>query len=102
MIADGSIVAAGAPDEVPSVENLRRHFNINVRITPDGEIGGPKHRFLLPASALTGATFLILTDILARMLQRPEEIRLGIITAVFGAPFFLYLLLRRQRSVGIG
>jgi iron complex transport system permease protein len=63
---------------------------------------GPKHRYLLPASALTGAAFLILADILARMLHRPEEIRLGIITAVFGAPFFLYLLLRQQQKVGIG
>jgi iron complex transport system permease protein len=63
---------------------------------------GPRHRNLLPASALTGAAFLILTDIIARTIQRPEEIRLGIITAVFGAPFFLYLLLRHHRSVGIG
>ncbi len=63
---------------------------------------GPKHRHLLPASALTGATFLILTDILARTLRRPEEISLGIITACFGAPFFLYLLLRHQRAVGLG
>lgn len=63
---------------------------------------GPKHRILLPAAALTGALFLILTDIIARTLLRPEEIRLGIITAVFGAPFFLYLLLRQQKSVGIG
>ncbi len=63
---------------------------------------GPKHRFLLPASALTGATFLILADIIARTIQRPEEIRLGIITAIFGAPFFLYLLLKQQKTVGIG
>lgn len=63
---------------------------------------GPKHRYLLPASALTGAVFVILTDILARTLMRPEEIRLGIITAVFGAPFFLYLLLRHHRSIGLG
>jgi iron complex transport system permease protein len=59
---------------------------------------GPSHRYLLPASALTGAAFLILADLLARTLLRPEEIRLGIITAVFGAPFFLYLLIRRQRA----
>jgi iron complex transport system permease protein len=63
---------------------------------------GPQHRRLLPASALVGGTFLVLTDILARTLQRPEEIRLGILTAVLGAPFFLYLLLRHQRTVGIG
>jgi iron complex transport system permease protein len=59
---------------------------------------GPAHRVLLPASALTGAAFLILADVLARTLNRPEEIRLGIITAVCGAPFFLYLLLRHQRG----
>jgi iron complex transport system permease protein len=63
---------------------------------------GPKHRYLLPASALTGAAFLILTDILARTVNRPEEIRLGIVTAMIGAPFFLYLLLRHYRAVGIG
>jgi len=63
---------------------------------------GPKHRYLLPASALTGAAFLILTDILARTARRPEEIRLGILTAALGAPFFLYLLLRHYRTVGIG
>jgi len=60
---------------------------------------GPKHRYLVPMSAFTGATFLILADLLARTLQRPQEIRLGILTAAFGAPFFLYLLLRyRQES----
>jgi iron complex transport system permease protein len=63
---------------------------------------GPKHRHLLPASAVTGAAFLIVADILARTLDRPQEIRLGIITAVFGAPFFLYLLIRNQRSIGVG
>ncbi len=61
---------------------------------------GPGHRTLLPASALTGAAFLVAADLLARTLIRPEEIRLGIITAVFGAPFFLYLLLRHRREVG--
>ncbi|HNB70904.1 MAG TPA: iron ABC transporter permease [Acidobacteriota bacterium] len=59
---------------------------------------GPRHRYLLPASALTGASFLVVADILARTLQSPEEIRLGIITAVFGAPFFLYLLLKHQQA----
>jgi iron complex transport system permease protein len=59
---------------------------------------GPKHRSLIPASALLGATFLILADLLARIIHRPEEVRLGILTAVFGAPFFLYLLLRQHRS----
>lgn len=60
---------------------------------------GPRHGTLLPASALTGAAFLVAADLLARTLLRPEEIRLGIVTAAFGAPFFLYLLLRHRREV---
>ena len=59
---------------------------------------GPAHKRLLPASALAGATFLVFADILARTLDRPEEIQVGIITAFFGAPFFLYLLVRRSRG----
>jgi len=62
---------------------------------------GPAHRGLVPACGLTGATFLILADLLARTLHRPGEIRLGIITAAVGAPFFLYLLIRHRREVGI-
>jgi iron complex transport system permease protein len=62
---------------------------------------GPAHRRLVPACGLTGAVFLILADLLARTLHRPEEIRLGIITAAVGAPFFLYLLIRHRREVGI-
>ncbi len=61
---------------------------------------GPSHRRLLPASALLGAIFLLAADLLARTLIRPEEIRLGIITAGCGAPFFLFLLLRRRREIG--
>ncbi len=60
---------------------------------------GPSHRALLPASAITGAVFLIFCDLLARTLHPPTEIRLGIITAVFGAPFFLFLLLRKFHEV---
>lgn len=61
---------------------------------------GPKHSYLIPASALMGAIFLILADLLARTLHRPEEIRLGIITAIVGAPFFLYLLLQERQKIG--
>jgi iron complex transport system permease protein len=45
-----------------------------------------------------GATFLIIADLIARTLTRPEEIRLGIVTAAFGAPFFLYLLMKHKRE----
>jgi iron complex transport system permease protein len=61
---------------------------------------GPSHRRLLPASALLGAIFLLAADLLARTVIRPEEIRLGIITAGCGAPFFLFLLLRSRREAG--
>ncbi len=61
---------------------------------------GPAHRRLIPASAVTGAAFLIIADLLARTLQRPEEISLGVITAAAGAPFFLYLLMRHRREAG--
>ena len=60
---------------------------------------GPSHRALLPASALTGSLFLIFCDLLARTVHPPTEVRLGIVTAAFGAPFFLYLLLRRRREI---
>ena len=60
---------------------------------------GPSHRTLNPACAVTGAWFLIGADLLARTVIRPEEIRLGIVTAVIGAPFFLYLLMRLRREM---
>ena len=59
---------------------------------------GPDHRVLLPASALGGASFLILADTMARVALAPTEMRLGIITAFLGAPFFLFLLVRAQRQ----
>jgi iron complex transport system permease protein len=55
---------------------------------------GPDHRLLLPASVLTGASFLVLADLLARTLLAPSEIPVGVVTAAVGAPFFLYLLRR--------
>ena len=60
---------------------------------------GPDHRRLLPLSAVLGASFLILADLLARSLAPPNEIPVGIITAFIGAPFFLYLLRRQRRTM---
>lgn len=53
---------------------------------------GPNHATLLPASALAGATLLVLADLLARTVVMPSELPIGIVTALLGAPFFLYLL----------
>lgn len=55
---------------------------------------GPDHRVLLPASLLAGASLLLLADLVARLLLAPAELPIGIVTALLGAPFFLYLLLR--------
>jgi iron complex transport system permease protein len=62
-------------------------------------IVGPSHRRVMPAAALVGATFVIASDLVARTVHRPEEIRLGIITGCCGAPFFLWLLGRYRREV---
>ncbi len=60
---------------------------------------GPDHRVLLPASALAGAIFLPLADTLARVVIAPTEVPVGMVTAVLGAPFFLFLLRQgRQRG----
>lgn len=60
---------------------------------------GPDHRLLLPAAVLTGATFLVGADLLARMVIAPGEIPVGIITAICGGPFFAYLLWRRRGEI---
>ncbi|WP_079392054.1 iron chelate uptake ABC transporter family permease subunit, partial [Pseudomonas aeruginosa] len=49
---------------------------------------------LLPASMMAGAILLLLADLLARLALAPAELPIGIVTALIGAPFFLYLLLR--------
>ena len=53
---------------------------------------GPKHQALLPASALTGSFMVIVADMLGRLILQPSEIPAGIIVAIVGAPYFLYLL----------
>lgn len=59
---------------------------------------GPRHRLLLPASALAGATFLVLADLLARVVIAPATLPVGVFTALVGAPFFLFLL-RNSKQV---
>jgi iron complex transport system permease protein len=61
---------------------------------------GPKHARLLPASALMGANLVLWADIIARTIIAPMEIPIGIITSLAGVPFFLYLMIRRGRSIG--
>ena len=60
---------------------------------------GPDHRILLPASALGGALFLVFCDCLGRTIIAPAEVRVGIMTAILGSPYFLYLQRRMHKSV---
>jgi iron complex transport system permease protein len=57
---------------------------------------GPDNRYLLPASALLGASMLLLADAVSRTIVAPAELPIGIVTATVGAPFFLWILLRRR------
>ncbi len=61
-------------------------------------IAGPDHKWLLPLSAFLGGNVLILSDLLARTVSPPKEIPVGVITALAGAPFFLYLLYKARRG----
>lgn len=60
---------------------------------------GPDHRWLVPASALAGATLLVIADSLARIVVIPAELPTGILTALLGAPFFVALLLQQRKVV---
>jgi len=61
---------------------------------------GPDHRYLLPLSWLFGGAFLVVCDTAARMLMAPMELPVGILTALLGGPFFVWLLLARRRDFG--
>ena len=60
---------------------------------------GPDHRILLPSSALAGAIFMVMADAMGRTVMKPVELPVGIITALFGVPFFIYLLRKRRKNI---
>lgn len=62
---------------------------------------GSSHRFLLPASAIGGAGLLLLADSFARTVAAPAELPIGVVTALIGAPVFLFLLLGRGNGLGL-
>jgi iron complex transport system permease protein len=62
---------------------------------------GPDHRYLLINAGLLGATLLLLADLIARSVIAPAELPIGIVTAVIGAPVFLWILLRRRGLVDL-
>ena len=84
-LATGAAVSIGGP--IGFVGIIIPHL---VRL-----IVGPDHRLVLPASALFGAAFLVGCDLVARTILAPVELPVGIITALIGGPFFLWLLIRK-------
>ncbi|WP_407530212.1 FecCD family ABC transporter permease [Vibrio parahaemolyticus] len=62
-------------------------------------LAGPDHRTLLPISALLGALLLTCADMIARLLLAPAELPVGIVTALIGAPFFIYLLFQQRGKI---
>ncbi|EPJ2744942.1 FecCD family ABC transporter permease [Vibrio parahaemolyticus] len=62
-------------------------------------LAGPDHRILLPISALLGALLLTCADMIARVLLAPAELPVGIVTALIGAPFFIYLLFQQRGKI---
>jgi len=93
ILALGSVLTAAAV----SISGLVGFVGL---VTPHAVrlILGPDHRLLIPTAALTGGIFVVITDIVARTVLAPAEIPLGIITALIGAPFFIYLLRRTKRE----
>ncbi|MCP5170660.1 MAG: iron ABC transporter permease [Porticoccaceae bacterium] len=59
---------------------------------------GPDHRYLIPASALSGAMLMVVADALARIVVAPAELPVGVVTALLGAPFFVMLLVQHKRG----
>ncbi|HOJ11677.1 MAG TPA: iron ABC transporter permease [Clostridiales bacterium] len=59
---------------------------------------GPDHRVLIPASALGGAIFLLVCDLIGRTIMAPGEVGVGIVTSIIGAPYFLYLLSKARKE----
>ncbi|GAC1617172.1 MAG: iron ABC transporter permease [Ktedonobacteraceae bacterium] len=93
IIALGSLLTAAAV----SISGLIGFVGL---VTPHAMrlLLGPRHRLLLPASALSGAIFLTLADLLARTLIAPTILPVGVFTALIGAPFFLFLLRSSKRD----
>ncbi|MEO8075134.1 MAG: iron ABC transporter permease [Acidobacteriota bacterium] len=85
-IATGAAVSVGGP--VGFIGIIVPHL---VRL-----LVGSDHRIVLPASALFGAAFLIACDVVARTAMAPVELPVGVVTAILGGPFFLWLLVRKR------
>ncbi|NLA57816.1 MAG: iron chelate uptake ABC transporter family permease subunit [Firmicutes bacterium] len=93
LLIAGSLMAAAAVSVSGVIGFVGLIIPHSVRI-----ITGPDHRILLPAAGLVGAIFLVIADTVARTILAPAELPVGVITAIAGAPFFIYLLRRQKQS----
>lgn len=93
VLAAGSLLTAAAV----SVSGLIGFIGL---MTPHAVrlLLGPDHRLLVPASMLGGASVMVLADLVARTVLAPVEIPVGIVTAIIGGPFFVWLLVRGERA----
>lgn len=109
-VGDESAAALGMnPDRLRTKLLLVTSLVVAVMVSVAGPIGfvglvvphvgrmffGADHRRLIPASVLLGAIYLVLVDVVARVLFRPSEVPIGVMTALLGTPFFLWLIRRR-------
>ncbi len=93
MLGSASLVVAGAVSVAGLVGFIGLMTPHIVRL-----VLGPTHRTLLPASALAGAIVMVLSDLISRVVLAPVEIPVGIVTAIAGGPFFVWLLMRSEGS----
>ncbi len=113
-LAAGSDAAASvgvAPARVITIAFVTASLIVGASISLAGPIGfiglivshavralvGPDHRLLMPASMLLGGALLIVCDTLARIVIHPAQLPVGVVTALIGGPFFLYILVREKR-----
>lgn len=107
-----SLYAGVDPEKTKNITIVTVALCVGVCVSVSGVIGfvglvvphlirlssGPDHRTLLPLSALLGAALLILADTVARTLVAPAEMPVGILTALIGGPYFLWLLIRQSKK----
>jgi len=61
---------------------------------------GPKHKYLIPGSALLGSILLVLSDLICKTVIAPAQLPIGVITSIIGAPFFIWLIFSQKRRLG--
>ena len=61
---------------------------------------GPKHKYLIPGSALLGSIILVISDLISKTIISPAQLPIGVITSLIGAPFFIFLILKQKNKIG--